>query len=191
MSRYPVAMALEDFVPTLLALAGFWLLARNWVGRVGAVLIGLGGAAKSTWKLLVATADLDLPWLEGLLFPLMAVGAVLLLSSLLRTYWLLLALPLAVWQPFITATAGVSLVSVVGIVLAVRRRLWAAAGLFVLGIAGVMALVPLRGHPQHETVTYQWIEQGTNTLAQLCFLIAAWMLARRLNSGKPEEAETA
>ncbi|GIH02414.1 hypothetical protein Rhe02_04810 [Rhizocola hellebori] len=185
---YPVAMAVEDFVPTLLAFGGFWLLAglRSlagtallWLGRVGAVLIGLGGVAKSVWKLLVAGWQIDLPWLEGLLFPLMSVGAVLLLTSLLRSYWVLLALALAAWQPFIVATAGVTLISVTGIVLAVRRKLWAAAALFTLGIAAVMALVPLRGHPKHETVTFQWIEQSTNTAAQLCFFVAAWLLARR------------
>jgi hypothetical protein len=188
--NYPVAMAVEDFVPTLVALAGFWLLAGTglvWLGRIGAVLIGLGGVAKSVWKLLVAGWQIDLPWLEGLLFPLMSVGAVLLLASLLRSYWVLLALPLAAWQPFIVATAGVTLVSVTGIVLAVRRRLWAAAALFTLGIVGVMSLVPLRSHPKHETVTFQWIEQGTNTAAQLCLLLAAWLVARRLRRPTPKD----
>jgi hypothetical protein len=195
---YPVAMALEDFVPTLMALAGFWLLAGSrgtsggllWLGRAGAVLIGLGGVAKSVWKLLVAGWQIDLPWLEGLLFPLMSVGAVLLLTTLLRIYWVLLALPLAAWQPFIVATAGVTLVSVTGIVLAVRRQLWAAAMLFMLGIVGVMALVPFRGHPKHETVLFQWIEQSTNTAAQLCFLLAAWLLSRRQSRDPQQDTAT-
>ncbi|GAB3850045.1 hypothetical protein [Dactylosporangium cerinum] len=68
---YPVVLAVEDFVPTLLAMYGFWLLAslgRVTPGRVGAVLIGAGGIAKSVWKLLVAGFDVDLPWLEGALF---------------------------------------------------------------------------------------------------------------------------
>ena len=85
------------------------------------------------WKLIVAGWQVDLPWLEGLLFPLMSVGAVLLLTSLLRTYWMLLALPLAAWQPFIVATAGVTLISGTGIVLALRRRLWASAALCTVG----------------------------------------------------------
>ncbi|WP_327707559.1 hypothetical protein OG912_00040 [Streptomyces sp. NBC_00464] len=40
------------------------------------------------------------------------------------------------------------------------------------------ALVPLRNHPEHETLRLQWIEQGTNTAAQLAFLTAAWLTVR-------------
>jgi hypothetical protein len=194
---YPVVLAVEDFVPTLLALLGFWLLAgvaptsRVTAGRIGAVLIGAGGIAKSLWKLLLAGFDVELPWLEGALFPLMSAGALLLLWALLRTvpWWPFLlvygavvatALVLGSMKPvFILATAGVTAVSVAGAVYAWRRGAWAAVGLFVLGIVLVTALVPLRNHPSHETLRLQWIEQGTNTAAQLAFLTAAWLTVSR------------
>ncbi|GAA1624679.1 hypothetical protein ACFQY4_15620 [Catellatospora bangladeshensis] len=201
---YPVIMAVEDYVPVLLALAGFWLLGgasqridpvAALLGRAGAVLIGLGGVAKSTWKLVLSSTGTDWPWLEQSLFPLMATGALLVLWSLTTTLrgkvtpWWPYAL---VWvavagaaigtgslQPaFIAATAGVTLISVLGAVLAGRRRAWLAVVLFVLGIVGVTAMVPLRNHPDHHTVAFQWIEQGTNTVAQTLFLIAALLTVR-------------
>lgn len=197
---YPVILALEDFVPTLLALAGFWILAgvgatsRVPAGRAGAVLIGAGGVAKSLWKLLVAAFGVDLPWLEGALFPLMAAGAVTLIWALLRTApWLPFAavcaavaagaLVAGTMKPvFILATAGVTTVSVIGAVYAGRHRAQVAIALYTLGIVLVTALVPLRNHPLHETLRLQWIEQGTNTAAQLAFLTAAWLTARACRS---------
>ncbi|MET7425125.1 hypothetical protein [Dactylosporangium sp. NPDC005555] len=190
---YPVILAVEDFVPTFLALSGFWLLAglgRVTPGRAGAVLIGAGGIAKSVWKLLVAGFGVDLPWLEGALFPLMSAGAVLLIWALLprAPWWPFAVLYVAVasgalaastMKPvFILATAGVTTASVIGAVYAGRRRDWTAVGLYALGIVLVTALVPLRNHPDHETLRLQWIEQGTNTAAQLAFLTAAWLTVR-------------
>lgn len=191
---YPVILALEDFVPVLLAFGGFWLLGSpSAVGRSGAVLIGLGGLAKSGWKLLSAAWGMNLPWLEAALFPLMAAGALLVLSAMhLRMGWRLWPYPLigvgvlvtagitrSLQPVFICATAAVTLISVLGIVWAAKQRRWGAIALFVAGIAGVMALVPLRSHESHETLAYQWMEQGINTTAQLCFLLAAWLTTRK------------
>jgi hypothetical protein len=201
---YPVILAVEDFVPTLLAMYGFWLLAglavtgRVVPGRVGAVLIGAGGIAKSGWKLLVAAFGVDLPWLEGALFPLMSAGAVLLGWALLPTapWWPFAAVYAAVaggallagsMKPvFILATAGVTTVSVIGAGYAGRRRARLAIALYTLGIVLVTALVPLRNHPDHETLRLQWIEQGTNTAAQLAFLTAAWLTVRAYRSSTAE-----
>ncbi|GGM05894.1 hypothetical protein ACFFX1_26810 [Dactylosporangium sucinum] len=197
---YPVALAVEDFVPTFLALAGFWLLAGLgpglWPGRAGAVLIGAGGVAKSVWKLLVAGFDVGLPWLEAALFPLMAAGAALLvwaLAGALRggrpvpwwpfalAYVAAVAGGLAVGglRPmFFLATTGVTAISALGAILAGRRRAWGAIALFAVSFALVTALVPLRNHPEHETLTVQWIEQSTNTAAQLALVVAAWLTVR-------------
>ncbi|GAA1396959.1 hypothetical protein [Catellatospora coxensis] len=205
---YPVIMALEDYVPTLLALAGFWLLGgasaaidrrAAVAGRLGGVLIGLGGVAKSTWKLILSAFGHDVRWLEQSLFPLMAAGALLVLWSLHTTlrgrrapWWPYAlvgvgvagaAVALGSVQPaFIAATTGVTLISVLGAVLAGRRRAWVAVVLFVLGIVAVTSLVPLRNHPQHETLAFQWLEQGTNTLAQAVFLTAALLTVRASRS---------
>ncbi|MEV4414052.1 hypothetical protein [Catellatospora sp. NPDC049609] len=211
---YPVILALEDYVPTLLALAGFWLLGgasrridpvAAVLGRAGAVLIGLGGVAKSTWKLLLSGFGTDWPWLEQSLFPLMATGSLLVLWSLHTTlrgritpWWPYALIGVAVagaavgtgtLQPtFIAATTGVTLISVLGAVVAGRHRAWLAVVLFVLGIVGVTSLVPLRSHPEHHTLGFQWMEQGINTIAQALFLIAAVLTVRAARTVTPAPA---
>ncbi|MBV1852635.1 hypothetical protein [Catellatospora tritici] len=201
---YPVVMALEDYVPTLLAMLGFWLLggaAREidsrvaTAGRIGAVLIGLGGVAKSTWKLILSAADQDLPWLQQSLFPLMATGALLVLWSLHTSlcgrtapWWPYALIAVAVaggavathslQPPFIAATVGVTTISILGAALAWRRRVFGAVALFVIGLVGVTAMVPLRSHPSHHTLAFQWLEQGVNTVSQAVFLIAVWLTVR-------------
>ncbi|MBB5873335.1 hypothetical protein F4553_006769 [Allocatelliglobosispora scoriae] len=207
---YPLILALEDFVPTLLAFAGFYLLGglsgddrRVRLGRIGAVLIVAGGLAKCAWKIIVATDGPDLGWLAGMLFPLMAAGACLLLWSLHRSmpWWPYALVPaltgiaavaIGSIQPiFVLATAGITLISITGAVIAARRGAWFAMVLYAVSIIAVMGLVPLRHHPQHETLGFQWIEQGTNTTAQGLFLLAAFLtvraVARTGGAARPEE----
>ena len=181
-SEYSLALALEDFVPSLLALAGFWFLASVaasvvpttlTAGRVGAVFIGAGGLAKSSWKLIVVTTGADLTWLESLLFPLMAIGSVILLWALFSA----LRRRAIIWWPFLAV-----LVIYAGWCLAVGRLqpifFLATTGVTLVSIAFVACLVPLRGHPEHDTVTFQWIEQSTNTIAQAALLAASWLTLR-------------
>lgn len=82
-TEYNVVLAIEDFVPCLLALAAFLVLAQAVrlrlpsafpVALAGGIAISLGGLGKATWKLLVSTGCWEYPWLEALLFPCLAVG---------------------------------------------------------------------------------------------------------------------
>jgi hypothetical protein len=197
---YTVALALEDYLPVLLALAGFWLLAPDWLGRVGAVLIGLGGLAKSTWKLLLAAGGVDVPWLEVLLFPLMAAGAVLLCAALHKSLgwpaWPYFAAggvaavaTIVTWsvQPsFLLATVLVIMISVLGAIIAGRHGNSFAMLLYPIGILAVLALVPLRGHPSAAALAFQWLQQGTNTIAQATFFLAAYLTHRSVRSAAPD-----
>ncbi|WP_027343168.1 hypothetical protein [Hamadaea tsunoensis] len=194
--NYPVALALEDLVPTLLAFAAFFLLAglsptpfRVRAGRLGAICIVAGGLAKCLWKLLVSAASTDVPWLEAALFPLMALGALLLLWALFRwPWWPFAALALLVlggallsmsMQPvFVLATAAVTALSVAGAIYAARRGRWPAVALYAVGVLAVLGLVPLRHSASHSTLTFQWIEQSVNTVAQGALLLAAWLTVR-------------
>ncbi|GAA2609476.1 hypothetical protein [Paractinoplanes durhamensis] len=193
---YPIWLALEDFAPVLFGLTGFALLSRLYphrAGLLGAVLIGAGGLSKCAWKLTVAAGGGDPRLLEEALFPLMAAGATLLTWSLaiavrrgkrVHLWPFALAFGLGVagsvlagnLHPiFVTATFGVTAVSVLGAIIAGRYRQWWAVSLFVLGLVLVTSLVPLRGSARHDTVAYQWLEQSLNTSAQLALLIAAWL----------------
>lgn len=187
-----VALAVEDFAPTLLAFVGFLLLAPSWLGRVGAVLMGAGGAAKSTWKLLHAAWAIEVPWLDDLLFPLLAAGGLLLALSLHGSlhWWrwpLLIAGAVAgglavqgmtVQPTFVFATVIVVWISVLGSVRAWRHGNALAAGLYAVSLLAVMALIPLRGHAASDALAFQWVQQGINTMAQGVFCLAAWLTYR-------------
>lgn len=198
---YPVVMAVEDFLPVMLAFAGFWLLAPDRVGRVGAVLLGLGGLCKASWKLLVAAWGVDLPWLEAALFPLMALGGLLLAGALHRQ----LGLP---WWPypvaggiavaaivftgslqpaFILATLLVVIISALGAIFAWRHGNVLAAVLYPISIIAVTALVPLRNAAGAETVSHQWIQQATNTIAQAVFFAAALLTVLAVQKGRTDD----
>ena len=69
----PLALALEDFVPVVLSFVGLVYVAR-WLksqctgatyglALLSALLIGLGGFAKATWKLLYALGP-EVSWLD-------------------------------------------------------------------------------------------------------------------------------
>lgn len=82
-TEYNVALAIEDYVPCLLALAAFIIVAQAVryrlpsafpVALIGGLVVSAGGLSKASWKLLVATGCWEFPWLEALLFPCLAFG---------------------------------------------------------------------------------------------------------------------
>ncbi|BBH71501.1 hypothetical protein ACTI_81860 [Actinoplanes sp. OR16] len=203
---YPIILAVEDFVPVIFGSVGFALLSRTAptpaaqrAGLVGAVLIGAGGIAKCVWKLAYSAEIGDWKLFEQALFPLMAAGATLLAWALAvtvrrgkRTHVWPFALAFALCVAgsilgqglnplFVAATLGVTAVSVLGAVIAARYQQWWAVSLYVLGLVLVMGLVPLRGSDSHHTLAFQWLEQGINTTAQGCLLIAAWLTLRAVS----------
>ncbi len=212
-TEYGLALAVEDFVPVLLAGAGTVVLAlaagrRLPAVRVPALLAGalvtLGGLAKAVWKLLVAAEPCrNYPILENLLFPCLAfgfAGIACALAGVLRgkqVPWLpFLVLPIAAsvlalvvgdtWPLLVVAAIGAVLVGVLGIRISLREGFPLGAGLFGFYIVGTLVLPPLAARP-HQTETLQWFEQGTNSLVQLCFLLGAIGLYRRVVAAPASE----
>jgi hypothetical protein len=201
---FTVPLALVDFLPVLFGLLGVLVLAgmagravpavRPWAYS-GAVLIGLGGLCKSTWKLLVAWPDIDVGWLDGMLFALLGPGFALLAWSLLSyrlgrpaRWWPYLSLVLVCagtallgrsTAPMLALTAIFSLtLSSYGLLTAWQRRVRLGALLFGLAILASLMLVPLGSPDREQTVPLQWVEEGVNTAGQAAFLFAALLLAR-------------
>ncbi|MBD3926739.1 hypothetical protein IEZ26_19120 [Nocardioides cavernae] len=203
-TEYGLALAAEDFVPVLLAGAGTVVLALA-AGRsvpqvrVPALLAGglvtLGGLAKAVWKLLVAAEPCrNIEVLEQLLFPCLAFGFAGIVWALVGVrrgrpapwppYLVLPVLgavaALAVgdtWPLLIAAAIGAVTVGVLGILLARRRRDAFGVVLFGVYIVGTLVLPPLAGRPD-QSEALQWIEQLTNSVVQLCFLLGAIGLLR-------------
>ncbi|KHL15791.1 hypothetical protein CLV56_0568 [Mumia flava] len=212
-TEYGLALAVEDFVPVVLAGAGALALASA-TGRAlprvraaalaGGVVVTLGGLAKAVWKLLVAMEpcrQYDL--LENLLFPCLMVGFSAIawaLTSVLRrravAWWPFALVPLvgagcAVGLGSTMPMLGVAALAAVavGVLAATLSRRHGdrlGAWLFVVYLAGTLVLPPLAAR-EHQTELVQWAEQLTNSLVQLCFLLGALRLRSRLGARSTPE----
>lgn len=208
MTDYPVALAVEDFVPVALTTAGVLLLAPYVRARFGpraarttllaGAAAGTGGFCKATWKLIVAFDGPDLPWLEGALFPLLLIGFTLLAASLYpRGRALTCALAAApvlglaasvlvgdTWPAMVLAIVVVSVAAVRLALLGRAEGDTTASALFGIWLTGQYVLGPLAARPD-QTVALQWVEQGCNTLTQAAFAYAAWRLSQTVRVKEP------
>ncbi|WP_372727735.1 hypothetical protein [Nocardioides sp.] len=203
-TEYGLALALEDFVPVILAGAGALALARTCGLRhprvaipafAGAVLVTAGGLGKALWKTLVAAEPCrNVPLLEQLLFPCLAFGFAALAWAVVSLRRDAVASPVPyVAAPLIGSVAAVLTGSMgpllgvaalgalwMGLNAATHARLLGrhgVAGLFVAYLIGTLILPPLAARP-HQSEGLQWIEQGVNSVVQLCFLIGSSALLR-------------
>ena len=206
-TEYGVALAVEDFVPCILAASALVVLALMVrirtpkafpVAIAGALLISLGGFAKATWKLLVATGCWEYPLLENMLFPCIGFGFAAMSWALLsavkgRTVlaWPFAALPGGAaigaiwmgdtWPLLIAAAVGASFFGVTASVTAFRAGKKSVGWIFVIYTLGTNILPPLAAQPvQSEAI--QWAEQLTNSGIQLCFLLGALWLREYLTT---------
>jgi len=85
--KYPVSLALFDYVPVVFNLAGQLLLlsalqidaVAMWaMALLGVILMNLGGILKASWKLIIAVSERDFRWMEHALFLGLAPGSCLL-----------------------------------------------------------------------------------------------------------------
>jgi hypothetical protein len=186
-----VALAAEDYVPVLLTIAAVTLLARGAPTRrpfalLGAVLIAIGGLSKATWKLLVVTLGNDHPILADALFPLLGTGFMLLSWALLRRVPAVVPAVLVVgalgaavavgdtWPCLILTILGATALAVA--LIRHPARTATTTTFAALWLTGQYALGPLAAKA-NQTLTLQWVEQGANTAAQACLLVAACRLS--------------
>ncbi|WP_110241496.1 hypothetical protein [Nocardioides gilvus] len=204
-TEYGVALAVEDFVPCILATGALVVLALMvrervpkafGVAALGALLIGVGGFGKATWKLLVATGCWEYPLLEQLLFPCIAFGFAAMAWALLSAVkgqlvlgWPFVAFPLAAaigalwmgdtWPLLIAAAVGATLFGVTAAVTAFKAGKTSVGILFIIYVLGTNILPPLAAQPR-QSEEIQWAEQLTNSGVQLCFLLGALWLREHL-----------
>ncbi|MCD9198616.1 hypothetical protein [Aeromicrobium wangtongii] len=201
--EYTVALALEDFVPVMLAGVALMITAQATGRRVprvfpialiGAIVVTTGGLAKATWKILVASGCHEYPILEQLLFPCLAFGFSALVWALLSakrgselTGWPFAVFPVAaaigalwmghMWPLLIAAAVSATALGVTAAVIAFKAGRRVIGALFVVYVLGTNILPSLAARPE-QSVQIQWAEQLTNTAVQLCFLLGALWLRK-------------
>jgi hypothetical protein len=207
-------LALEDFVPVVFSALGLWALTRtarsldDRAGTFSAVALGLiamGGFTKPIYKLILALSggDVDITWLDEVLFWCLGPGFVFLASGLRRARlsdrkgspvggrWTPLIAGVVVVVAAIVGAQGseawffvLLLVATVGNVWAVGELVpWsrardeqAAARLFIGSIVVVFVLAGAAAALE-QTIANQWIEQLVSTAGQAMFMTASFRLS--------------
>lgn len=203
--EYTVGLALEDFVPVILAGAALIITAQAAgrrvpkvfpVALIGALVVTAGGLGKATWKILVASGCHEYPILEQLLFPCLAFGFSALVWALLSARrgsalvgWPFAAFPVAAaigalwmgatWPLLIAAAVSATVLGVTAAVIAFSARKPSVGALFVVYVLGTNVLPSLAAQP-NQSAELQWAEQLTNTAVQFCFLLGALWLREYL-----------
>ena len=211
--EYTVALAIEDFVPVVLAGAALIITARAAgrrvpkvfpVALIGALVVTAGGLGKATWKILVASGCWEHPILEQLLFPCLAFGFSALAWALLsaRRGSVLPGWPFAVfpvgaaigalwmgenWPLLIAAAVSATVLGVTAAVMAFSAGKPSVGALFVVYVLGTNILPPLAAQPE-QSAELQWMEQLTNSAVQLCFLLGALWLREHLSKRADEDS---
>lgn len=199
---YTTPLAVFDLVPVVLSVVAYAVLAAEVrrrdaaaarIAATGVALIATGGLGKAVWKVIVAVADVDVTWLDDLLFPALAVGFLLLWGALAGRVGrgsmaaglvAIVAVALALTLGNDVAEVVLLTAMVVGSVgvtvhlirRAGRARDRAAALLLALSLVVTFVLAGLARVEQ--TAAMQWVEEGSNALAQLLLLVAVVRLVR-------------
>jgi len=171
---------------------------------LGATLIVLGGVCKATWKLIWVTTQQDIPILENVLFLFLGSGFVFLSFALYQT--LRGESVVSPWRTPLTIIAvglvlafvmemvfpggkrwvfvGVGITTIANVYYGVRLArhcfkigVHTASVLLILNLVGIFVMSGL-ARASGQTVGQQWMAEIANTVTQLCFALAGWLIYR-------------
>ena len=196
---YSIGLALMDYVPNIAFLVGAFFLVKIMVmarGKpcsrmvmAGAILIALGGLLKATWKLLYAANVGDFQAMSQIQFTLIAPGflalavAVIILAKK-RAAKTTPLLAMAGWKVPFLAVMTISSMAANGILtyISFKRGAKVAAIGFILAFLGLVAMGGLASAEQ--SVAMQWVEESINSIGQISFAVACWLLYRNYSADK-------
>jgi len=202
---YNYWLAIEDFVPVVFGAIGFYAITQRVRARfpeltvavafAGVILVIGSSFAGSIRKGLLAdgVCESSLGWMPIPFFSAMPIGFGILAWALLcllkdkklsfLPFGILIAVLFAVaslLERSIVLIAGGGLLAVAtGVmcaILAKRQGSTVTTVLFGLYSATILLLPGLGANENREDVAHQWLEQGTNTVAQGLFALAAYRL---------------
>lgn len=144
-------MAFMDMLPVLFFSVSVGVLASrfdNTLFLVGAIMVIVAGGLKVTWKFIMAIAERNMRPLNMQMRYVMPAGFIVMAAALIidRTKW--------------------SVTEIISLVLSIP-----AVFFFVSGAAGVGCMIYFARHFNGMDAKANWIEQGINSLAQLCIML--------------------
>lgn len=205
---YNYWLAIEDFIPVVFGAFGFYYLAqrigdrfpqlKNWAYFAGTILVIGSTFAGSVRKAFLAGDSFaceSLDWAQIPFFSAMPIGFAILCWAVLCLLKdrKVSFLPFGITVAVVFALASVmerslTLIIVGGLfavatgvecaILAKRQGSISTTVLFALYSVTILMLPALGSNEDRADVGHQWLEQGTNTVAQGLFALAAFYLLR-------------
>jgi hypothetical protein len=196
---YTLGLALTDFIPNLAFLVGAFFLVRTVLlarGKpcsrmcmAGALLVFSGGLLKATWKLILTLGIADIQWMSQIQFILLAPGFLALLVTAIllaraRPFKApAITLAIAPWKIPLLAIMTLSSLGAQGILtyISFKRKVPLAASLFIVAVLCMLGMSGMASGSE-QTVAIQWIEEITNSVGQISFAVACWLLYRNYSA---------
>ncbi len=193
--EYTLGLALIDYIPNIAFLIGSFFLVRTVMlvrGKpcsrmcmAGSFLVFSGGILKATWKLIYTLGIADIQWMSQIQFVLLAPGFLALLVTVI-----LLArgrrkaaappiMAIAGWKIPLLAVMTLSSLGAQGILtfISFKRKAPLAASLFIVAVLCMLGMSGMASGSE-QTVAAQWIEEIMNSIGQISFGVACWLLYR-------------
>ncbi|MCU0484877.1 MAG: hypothetical protein MUC85_02080 [Anaerolineales bacterium] len=195
MEIYTLPLALLDFIPNIAFLVGAYFLVQTVIlarGKpcsrmcmAGSLLVFSGGILKATWKLIFTLGIADIQWMSQAQFILLAPGFLALLVTtilLARTRPIetpSITMAMAAWKIPLLAIMTLSSLGAQGILtyISFKRKARVAASLFIVAVLCMLGMSGMASGSE-QTVAAQWIEESMNTIGQIAFAAACWLLYR-------------
>ena len=181
---FTIELALVDYIPVILfAIAGVILASdlKNKMGGLNFLLFNLGvwgvfaaGAAKATWKLLIAANIADIQILNKMFFPTQSIGFLLAGLGLI---FMLIAKKNRLYgvNTFVfigMMVAGLGIMDVCLSVLAGKLKKGGAVALFIISFVCSLCMGYLSSRDFTEAI-WNWIAQSINIVGQGTLLLGA------------------
>ncbi len=190
-----IAMALVDYIPVALFLAGAIILQRALypvmskgafaLFSAGTITVFVAGLFKASWKLLYAAGICDFVALNKCFFPMQTTGFVLAGLGMIalichnqgkNTMYAAAPPVFASSMPFVFLMVfGVAAMDVCLCIVAGRRKKRLSAVLFIISFIFTLGMGYLSSR-DFTQASMNWIAEGVNTVGQMLFFIGAWRM---------------
>ena len=218
MYQYSLVLALTDYIPIIFSGLGLWFTAKAIeqheasiarLMRWATLFLVMGGLCKASWKLLIASVDVNLIWLNHALFMFMAPGFTFIAFAMWAGRRQLAGKPLkaTAWRCPASATALFALLAVGAAIAQDGGRTWFFILLLQLTVANILftwhatkysvmrqnrlagalyvlniiGVFAMSGFARvgDPSEAFQWLAQLTNTATQGSLALAGWLLWKK------------
>lgn len=155
---FPLSLALFDALPVIFFCCAMLVISvkyKNKIFLTGAVVCTVAGIGKVLWKIIIAASKKDITWLNKQLRFVMPAGFLLVL---------------------IGTVMGIANGSIQGQVLRSTVCSMPAGGFFTVTVLAMIMMSIFAVKLDGTKLRSNWIEQITNAIGQLCFLVGVILI---------------